>query len=131
MSSDFPSDLKYTDEHEWLRIKGTSGVIGITHVAAERLGDVVAVELPEEGEEVEKGAVFGSVESHKSVSDLFAPVSGKVVRVNAPLNDAPEAVNDDPYDKGWIIELELSDLEQLDELLTADAYRKLVDAEDA
>ena len=131
MSSELPSDLKYTDDHEWIRVEGKRGVIGITHIAAERLGEVVAVELPEEGDELDKGSVFGSVESHKSVSDLFAPVSGKVVRVNTPLNDSPEAVNDDPYDDGWMIEIELSDPEELDELLAADAYREFVDAEDA
>lgn len=124
--SDYPKDLKYTNEHEWVRIDGDVAIIGITSFAADQLGDVVAVELPEEGDKVTKGEVFGSVESVKAVSDLFAPVSGTVSRVNTPLNDSPEYVNEDPFDEGWMIEVEMSDPEEADELMDAAAYAELV-----
>jgi glycine cleavage system H protein len=131
MSSEFPHDLKYTNEHEWVRIESRKVVqIGITGFAAEQLGDVVAVELPDEGDEVTKGEVFGSVESVKAVSDLFAPVSGVVLRVNTPLNDSPEYVNEDPYDEGWMIEIELSDPEELEELMSVDDYVSFVAEQD-
>lgn len=126
MSSEFPKDLKYTNEHEWIRLDGNVATVGITAFAAEQLGDVVAVELPEEGDEVTRGEVFGSVESVKAVSDLFSPVSGVVARVNTPLNDSPEYVNEDPYDEGWMIEIELSDSDELEELMDADDYASFV-----
>ncbi len=126
MSTDFPKDLKYTKEHEWLRVEGNKGLVGITGFAAEQLGDVVAVELPDEGDTIDKGDIFGSVESHKSVSDLYAPISGKVLRVNSPLNDSPEAVNEDPYDEGWMIEIELSKPDELDGLMSVEQYRAFV-----
>lgn len=126
MSSEFPKDLKYTHEHEWVRVEDRIGTIGITGFAADQLGDVVAVELPEEGDEVTKGEVFGSVESVKAVSDLFAPVSGTVVKVNTPLNDSPEYVNEEPYDEGWMIEIEISDPDELEELMDADDYAAFV-----
>lgn len=124
--SDYPKDLKYTNEHEWVRIDGDVAIIGVTSFAADQLGDVVSVELPEEGDKVTKGEVFGSVESVKAVSDLFAPLSGTVSRVNTPLNDSPEYVNEDPFDEGWMIEIELSDPEEVEELMDAATYAEFI-----
>lgn len=124
--SEYPKDLKYTNEHEWVRIDGDVAIIGITSFAADQLGDVVAVELPEEGDKVTKGEVFGSVESVKAVADLFAPVTGTVSRVNTPLNDSPEYVNEDPFDEGWMIEVEMSDPEEAEELMDMAAYADFV-----
>ena len=123
---EFPEDLKYTREHEWAR-KEDDGIVtvGISDYAQDALGDIVYVELPEEGEEVLKGESFGFVESVKSVSDLYAPVSGRVVKVNAALKDSPELVNSDPYGQAWMIEIESSDAGELDELLSAEAYTAL------
>jgi glycine cleavage system H protein len=126
MSDDYPDDLRYTKEHEWARIRGNVAQIGITRFAVEQLGDVTQLELPREGESVKKDEVFGSVESVKAVSDLFAPVSGVVVKVNTPLNDTPEAINEDPYDDGWLIEIEMNDTKQVEELLSAADYREFV-----
>lgn len=125
----FPEDLKYTREHEWARQKGKRVVVGITEFAQDQLGDIVYVELPSVGDEVKKGEAFGVVESTKAVSDLFAPVSGKVVEVNDPLTDAPETINEDPYEEGWMIQVEVSDAKDLDDLLTAKAYAKFVEEE--
>ena len=124
-----PDDLKYTREHEWARVKGTRVTVGITDFAQDQLGDVVFVELPSVGDEVKKGEAFGVVESTKAVSDLFAPVSGKVVEVNDPLADAPETVNDDPYEEGWMIVVEIADPKELAELMDAPTYRKFVEEE--
>lgn len=121
-----PEDLRYTREHEWIRVEGGRGVVGITHYAQTQLGDVVYVELPPEGREVRAGEPFGVVESVKSVSDLYAPVSGRVVAVNPRLADAPELVNQDPYGEGWMIAVELSDPSELDRLLDAPGYRALI-----
>src|SRR5260370_14780422 len=104
----YPESLKYTKEHEWARINGTVAAVGITAYAKDQLGDVVYLDLPEPGATVKKGEPFGVVESTKAVSDLFAPVSGEVLRVNKPLVDAPETINDDPHEKGWMVELEMS-----------------------
>jgi glycine cleavage system H protein len=125
----FPEDLKYTREHEWARVKGKRVVVGITEFAQDQLGDIVYVELPSVGDEVKKGEAFGVVESTKAVSDLFAPVSGKVVEVNDPLSDAPETINEDPYEEGWMIQVEASEAKDLDDLLTAQAYAKFVEEE--
>ncbi len=122
----FPEDLRYTKDHEWARSKGGRVVVGITEFATDQLGDVVYVELPAVGEQVKKGEAFGVVESTKAVSDLYAPVSGKVVEINSPLVDAPEGVNDDPYGEGWMIAIEPSDPKELDLLLDAKAYGALV-----
>ena len=122
----FPEDLRYTKDHEWARSKGTRVVVGITEFAQEALGDIVYVELPAVGAEVKKGETFGVVESTKTVSDLYAPVSGKVVEINAPLVDAPEGINEEPYGKGWMIVVEPSDAKQLAELLDAKAYTAFV-----
>jgi len=124
-----PDDLKYTREHEWARVKGNRVTVGITDFAQDQLGDVVFVELPSVGDEVKRGEAFGVVESTKAVSDLFAPVSGKVVEVNDPLVDAPETLNQEPYEDGWLIAIEASDPKELGELLDAAGYRKFVEEE--
>ena len=124
----FPDDLKYTREHEWCRLSGNRAVIGITDHAQDQLGDIVYVELPEVGDPVKKGESFGVVESTKAVSELFAPMSGKVVEVNDPLSDAPEAINEDPYEEGWMIVIEPSDPKDLEALMDAKAYRAFAEA---
>ena len=124
---DFPEDLRYTREHEWARMKGDKVVVGITDFAQDQLGDVVYVELPDVGDPVKKGESFGVVESTKAVSELFAPVTGKVVEVNDPLSDAPEAINEDPYEEGWMIVIEPSDPKDLESLMDAKTYRGFVE----
>ena len=124
--SSFPTDLRYTHDHEWLRAQGTAWRVGITQFAVDQLGDITLVDLPKEGDLVTKGQRFGTIESVKSVSDLYAPVSGKVIAINASLKDAPEAVNADPYGKGWMIDLEPTEKTEVSELLAADAYTKHV-----
>jgi glycine cleavage system H protein len=124
---DFPEDLRYTREHEWARDKGGKLVVGITDFAQDQLGDVVYVELPDVGDPVKKGESFGVVESTKAVSELFSPVSGKVVEVNDPLSDAPETINEDPYEEGWMVVIEPSDPKELDGLMDAKAYRAFVE----
>jgi glycine cleavage system H protein len=128
--ADYPDDLRYSKEHEWARIRGNVAQIGITRFAVEQLGDVTQLELPREGETVTKDQVFGSVESVKAVSDLFAPVTGTVVKVNTPLNDTPEAVNEEPYDEGWMIEIEMSEPAQAEALMTAAEYEQFLKEED-
>jgi glycine cleavage system H protein len=127
---EFPEDLKYTREHEWARKKGANVVIGITEFAQDQLGDVVFVELPSVGDPVKKGESFGVVESTKAVSELFAPLSGKVVEVNDPLTDAPETINEDPYEEGWMITIQPSDPAELDQLMDAKAYKAFVEEQD-
>jgi len=127
--STFPTDLRYTSDHEWLRAQGTSYRVGITQFAVEQLGDITLVDLPKEGDEVTKGQRFGTIESVKSVSDLYAPVSGKVTAVNAALQNTPEDVNDEPYAKGWMIDIEPNDKAEIDELLTPEAYEQHVAAQ--
>ncbi|QYG92949.1 glycine cleavage system protein GcvH [Iamia sp. SCSIO 61187] len=122
-----PEDLRYTKDHEWVRVEGSRVRIGITDYAQDALGDVVFVQVPEAGAEVAAGATISEVESTKSVSEIYAPVTGSVVAVNADLGDAPERLNDDPYGEGWICELEVSDTAQLDDLLDADGYRSLIE----
>ena len=117
-----PKYLKYTQEHEWVRIDGKKAVVGITEFAQEQLGDIVFVELPVVGSEVEQESPFGVVESVKTVSDLYAPVSGKVTAVNKDLETNPEKVNSEPYCGGWIVEIELSNEKDIESLLDADAY---------
>ena len=125
----FPEDLKYTKEHEWCRVKGNRAVIGITDHAQEALGDIVYVELPEVGDLVKKGESFGVVESTKAVSELFAPVSGKVVEVNDPLSDTPETINEDPYEEGWMIQVEVGDPKELEALMDAAGYKAFIEDE--
>ena len=127
--STFPADLRYTHDHEWLRAQGTAWRVAITQFAVDALGDITLIDLPKEGDEVTKGQRFGTVESVKSVSDLYAPVSGRVVAVNAALKDAPESVNTEPYGKGWMIDIEPNDKTEIDELLDAAAYTTHVAAQ--
>jgi glycine cleavage system H protein len=127
--ADYPKDLRYTKDHEWLRTEGDRWRIGITSFAVEQLGDITLVDLPREGAAIQRGEPFGSVESVKSVSDLFAPVSGKVTAVNAKLKDSPELVNTEPYGEGWMIEIEPSQRTERDDLLTADQYAQSLASE--
>ncbi|MBA2544141.1 MAG: glycine cleavage system protein GcvH [Deltaproteobacteria bacterium] len=127
--STFPQNLRYTNDHEWLEAKGTAWRVGITQFAVDQLGDITLVDLPKEGDLVTKGQRFGTVESVKSVSDLYAPVSGHVTAVNAGLKDAPEDVNGEPYGKGWMIELEPTEKAEIDELMSAEDYVKHVAAQ--
>ena len=122
----YPTDLRYTSDHEWLRATGANWRVGITQFAVDQLGDITLVDLPAEGDLVTKGQRFGTIESVKSVSDLYAPVSGRVVAVNAALKVTPEQVNNEPYKAGWMIDLEASDAAEVAELLTPDAYLKHV-----
>ncbi len=117
-----PKDLYYSQEHTWAKVDDDVVVVGITDYAQSELGDVVFVELPEEGKEVKQGEAFGVIESVKAVSDLRAPVSGVVVKVNQELEDTPEAVNEDPYEKGWIVQIKLADTAELDSLLNVEKY---------
>ncbi len=123
-----PDDLRYTSDHEWVRIDGTRGRIGITDYAQDALGDVVFVQLPEPGRAVKAGEAISEVESTKSVSDIYAPVSGAVVEVNGELADAPQRLNEDPYGDGWICVIEITDPAELDTLLTPSGYRDLTEA---
>ncbi|MBF8376398.1 glycine cleavage system protein GcvH [Alicyclobacillus mali] len=119
-----PEGLKYSREHEWVRVEGSRAYIGITDYAQDELGDIVYVELPDKGAEVRAGDTFGTVESVKTVSDLYAPVSGRVVEVNESLADAPEKVNESPYEEAWMIVVEMSDPSELEALLDGEAYRQ-------
>lgn len=121
-----PDDLRYTKEHEWIRVKGDTAVIGVTDHAQQMLGDVVFVELPEVGTELARGDSFSVVESVKAASDIYAPVSGSVSSINQELEDHPENVNQSPYEKGWILEMKMNDSAELEELLDPDGYRKFV-----
>lgn len=123
----FAADLKYSKEHEWVRVEGNKAVIGITDFAQDSLGDIVFVELPSVGENLEAEDTFGVVESVKTASDLYAPISGKVVEVNEALADAPEVVNQEPYGQGWMIVVEISDASQLANLMDAEQYQKMVE----
>ncbi|WP_227763884.1 glycine cleavage system protein GcvH [Zhaonella formicivorans] len=116
------SDLKYTKDHEWVKVEGNKARIGISHHAQEAMGDVVFVELPEVGDEISQHDSFGTVESVKAVSDVYAPVSGKVVEINEALLDSPELINSDPYGEGWMIVIEVEDEGQLESLLSAEEY---------
>lgn len=122
-----PDDLRYSTDHEWIRVEGGAAKVGITDYAQDALGDVVFVDLPEVGAVVERASSLGEVESTKSVSDLYAPVSGTVTEVNADLADAPERLNEDPYGEGWICVIELTDPPEVDALLSAADYRALVE----
>ena len=123
----FPKDVKYTKDHEWLRVKGNEAYVGITHFAQSELGDIVFIDVDTEGESLEKEEVFGSVEAVKTVSDLFMPINGEVLEFNENLEDNPELINSDPYGDGWIIKISISDLTELNDLLTSESYQKLVD----
>ena len=124
----FPADLKYTKDHEWIRIEGDHATIGITDFAQKELGDIVYVDVNTVGETVEKDAVFGTVEAVKTVSDLFMPVAGEVLEVNKAIDSAPESVNKDTYGAGWMIKIKVTNTADLNELLNVDAYKKLIGA---
>ena len=117
-----PTELKYTTDHEWVSVEGDVVTLGITDYAQGELGDVVFVELPEPGTEIDKGESFGSIEAVKAVADLFSPVSGEVIEINEALEDAPETVNQDPYTGGWMVKIKLSDTSVLDDLMDSAAY---------
>lgn len=126
MANEIRDDLKYTDTHEWVKITGETVIIGITDHAQSELTDIVFVELPEVGKQVEKGDELCVVESVKSVSEIYAPISGKIANVNKNLEEVPETVNESPYDEGWLVEIEVSDKSEIDELLDANSYKKLI-----
>lgn len=121
-----PKELRYSEEHEWVKTEGEKVRVGITDFAQSELGDIVFVELPEVGDEITVNEPFGSVESVKTVSELYAPISGKVVEVNEELNDNPEFVNESPYEKAWMVVVELSDSSELDKLMTSEQYEEMV-----
>lgn len=121
-----PKDLKYTKDHEWVRIEGNEATIGITDFAQGELGDIVYVEVETTGESLDKESVFGTVEAVKTVSDLFLPLAGEITAFNENLEDTPELVNDHPYDQGWIIKMKISDLSQIETLLTHEVYQAII-----
>lgn len=120
------TDLKYTKDHEWIKLEGNTALIGITDYAAGELGDIVFVDIDPDLEEIESGESFGTIEAVKTVSDLYAPCNGKVLEINENLADAPETINDDPYGDGWIIKVEVSDLAEIDSLLDYDGYQATI-----
>ena len=122
----FPEDLKYTKDHEWIRVEGDVAYVGITDYAQSELGEIVYVDITTEGETVAKEEVFGTIEAVKTVYDLFMPASGEVLEVNAELEDAPELVNQEPYGKGWLIKVSVADAAELDSLLSAEEYQQLI-----
>lgn len=122
----FPSNIKYTKDHEWIKIEGEFGKIGITDYAQGELGDIVFVELPKVGSKLEQGKSFGTIEAVKAVSDLYAPVNGEVVELNKEVQDSPEVVNKEPYERGWMVKVRIENPGQLANLLDAEAYKKLV-----
>lgn len=121
-----PQDLKYTKEHEWLKVDGETAIIGITEHAQSELGDIIFIEFPNMDQKIEKNEPFGTIEAVKTVADLFAPVSGKVIEINETLEDNPEFVNSDPYVNGWIVKVSISDTSELEELMSADKYGELI-----
>ncbi|RBW71253.1 glycine cleavage system protein GcvH [Bacillus taeanensis] len=125
-----PKELRYSDEHEWVKVEGDKVRIGITDFAQSELGDIVFVELPEVGDEIEADEPFGSVESVKTVSELYAPINGKVVEINEDLDDSPEFVNESPYEKAWMIVIEPSDVSEIEKLMTAEQYEEMINQED-
>ena len=122
----FPDNIKYTKDHEWVRIEGSTGTVGITDYAQGELGDVVFVELPQKGKQVKQGESFGSIEAVKAVSDLYAPLTGEVTEVNAHLEKEPEIVNREPYDGGWMLKIKITNSAEVKNLLDAKQYRELV-----
>ncbi len=121
-----PADLKYTNDHEWVRVEGNEVYVGVTDFAQNELGDIVYVEIETVGDEIAQGEVFGTIEAVKTVSDLFMPVSGTVLELNSELEAAPELVNEDPYEKGWMVKLSIKDTNELDELLDAEGYQSVI-----
>lgn len=123
---EIPKNLKYTDEHEWVFVEDNIATIGITDYAQSELGDIVFVELPEVDDEVKQGDAFGTIEAVKAVSDIFSPLTGKIVAVNEMLQDQPEIINQSPYDEGWMIKIQFSDKSELESLLSDDGYKELI-----
>ena len=126
---EFPEDLRYSKEHEWARVDRESVIIGISDHAQEQLGDIVFIELPQEGDNVAKDDAFGVVESVKAVSDIYAPISGEVIEVNEILIDSPELINEDPYGEGWMVKIKCSDVSELDSLMSASEYTEYLKEE--
>ncbi len=122
----FPENLKYTKEHEWLSVEGNTGIIGITEYAQGELGDVVFVDIDPKVTNIISGAAFGTIEAVKTVSDIYAPVDGKIIEINSALSDTPELINSDPYETGWMVKIEITNLSQLNDLLDASAYKSLI-----
>jgi glycine cleavage system H protein len=120
----FPEELKYTKDHEWVKVEGDVAIIGITAFAQGELGDIVYVEVDTVGETLDKEAVFGTIEAVKTVSDLFSPLSGEIIEFNEEIEDAPELINEDPYDKGWIVKIKITDSTELSSLLDVTAYKE-------
>ncbi|NJD89943.1 MAG: glycine cleavage system protein GcvH [Geobacter sp.] len=127
---DHPDELLYSKEHLWIRVEGSKAVIGITDYAQEKLGSISAIELPDAGDDLDQDDSFGSVEARKTVADLYAPVSGQVVEVNGEIADSPEIINDDPYDGGWLLVVEMSDPEELKLLMSVDDYLEQTEVEE-
>lgn len=123
---EFPTNIKYTNEHEWIRLEGDTAYVGITDYAQQQLGDIVFIDVTTEGETLDKGEVFGTIEVVKTVSDLFLPIGGEILEVNPQLEEHPELVNQDPYGEGWIIKLKPTDASELDDLLDAAAYKEII-----
>jgi glycine cleavage system H protein len=121
-----PSDLRYTKDHEWIKVNGKTALVGVTDFAQGELGDIVFVEIETPGAHLEKGSIFGTIEAVKTVSDLFIPVSGKVLEANTKINDTPDVINKDPYGAGWLIKMEIDNPSQVNELLDAQAYASLI-----
>lgn len=126
VNMNFPADLRYTKDHEWIKVNGDEAIVGITDFAQRELGDIVYVEIETVGKELKEGEVFGTVEAVKTVSDLYLPISGTVIEVNPDLNSNPESVNTDPYGSGWMIKMKFNNPSELDNLLTAEAYQNMV-----
>ena len=127
----FPEDIRYSKEHEWVRVSGKTATLGITDYAQDQLGEIVFLELPNEGESFSRSHTLGVVESVKSVSDIYPPLSGRIIEVNDPLPDSPETVNEDPYGEGWLLKLEISNSKELEELMTAEQYQAYIKEESA
>ncbi|RPH31775.1 MAG: glycine cleavage system protein GcvH [Bacteroidales bacterium] len=123
-----PANLKYTKDHEWIKVEGSNAVVGVTDFAQGQLGDVVFIEIETQGETLDKEEVFGTIEAVKTVSDMFMPVSGEIIEVNSKLADTPDVVNKDPYGDGWMVKIKLTNPAQLNELLTPEQYKELINA---
>lgn len=122
----FPTNVKYTSEHEWIRLEGEEAYVGITDYAQDQLGDIIFVDVTTEGETLEAGEVFGTIEVVKTVSDLFLPVGGEILEVNPELEEHPELVNQDPYGKGWLVRIRPTDVSEMDKLMDAEAYKQII-----
>ena len=126
MSSPIPKELKYTEDHEWVKVEGDTAIVGITDHAQSELGDIIFIEFPEINDLIDRMEPFGTIEAVKTVADLFAPLNGKIVEINEALEDSPELVNSDAYGEGWIVKVSVDDLDQLNDLLSSENYEKLI-----